>query len=178
MKIKIVLLLLFIPLFGRDIYYTRSGEVSFFSSTPIYDISAVNNQMTCVLDLETGSVSFRIPILGFDFPNGLMQEHFNENYMESDVYPNASFKGEIVDWNKIKLSEIPQEVILKGIMTIHGVSKKISEIGKISIKNDDVIGNSKFLIRVADYNIEIPKLVREKIAKVVSVDTQLVLKKK
>ena len=73
MKFKIILLLLIVPLFGRDIYFTRSGEVSFFSSTPIYDISAVNNQMTCVLDLETGSVSFRIPILGFDFPNGLMQ---------------------------------------------------------------------------------------------------------
>ena len=178
MKFKIILLLLFIPLFGRDIYFTRSGEVSFFSSTPIYDISAVNNQMTCVLDLETGSVSFRIPILGFNFPNGLMQEHFNENYMESDIYPNASFKGKINDWNKLKLSENPQEVILNGTMTIHGVSKQILEKGKISIKNNDVIGSSNFLITVADYNVKIPKLVRDKIAKTVSVDTELILKKK
>ena len=178
MKFKIILLLLFIPLFGRDIYFTRSGEVSFFSSTPIYDISAVNNQMTCVLDLETGSVSFRIPILGFNFPNGLMQEHFNENYMESDIYPNASFKGKINDWNKLKLSENPQEVILNGTMTIHGVSKQILEKGKISMKNNDVIGSSNFLITVADYNVKIPKLVRDKIAKTVSVDTDLILKKK
>ena len=178
MKFKIILLLLFIPLFGRDIYFTRSGEVSFFSSTPIYDISAVNNQMTCVLDLETGSVSFRIPILGFNFPNGLMQEHFNENYMESDIYPNASFKGKINDWNKLKLSENPQEVILNGTMTIHGVSKQILEKGKISMKNNDVIGSSNFLITVADYNVKIPKLVRDKIAKTVSVDTKLILKKK
>mgnify|MGYP001225034097 CR=1 FL=1 len=178
MKFKIILLLLFIPLFGRDIYFTRSGEVSFFSSTPIYDISAVNNQMTCVLDLETGSVSFRIPILGFNFPNGLMQEHFNENYMESDIYPNASFKGKINDWNKLKLSENPQEVILNGTMTIHGVSKQILEKGKISMKNNDVIGSSNFLITVADYNVKIPKLVRDKIAKTVSVDTELILKKK
>ena len=178
MKFKIILLLLFIPLFGRDIYFTRSGEVSFFSSTPIYDISAVNNQMTCVLDLETGSVSFRIPILGFNFPNGLMQEHFNENYMESDIYPNASFKGKINDWNKLKLSENPQEITLNGTMTIHGVSKQILEKGKISMENNDVIGSSNFLIKVADYNVKIPKLVRDKIAKTVSVDTELILKKK
>ena len=74
------------PLIARDIYFTRSGNVSFFSSTPIEDIKAINDQMTCVLDMETGDVSFRIPILGFNFPNGLMQEHFNENYMESDIY--------------------------------------------------------------------------------------------
>ena len=178
MKFKIILLLLFIPLSGRDIYFTRSGEVSFFSSTPIYDISAVNNQMTCVLDLETGSVSFRIPILGFNFPNGLMQEHFNENYMESDIYPNASFKGKINDWNKLKLSENPQEITLNGTMTIHGVSKQILEKGKISMENNDVIGSSNFLINVADYNVKIPKLVRDKIAKTVSVDTDLILKKK
>tara|TARA_B100000131_G_C18079073_1_gene597535 strand:- start:843 stop:1379 length:537 start_codon:yes stop_codon:yes gene_type:complete len=178
MKIKIILLFLFIPLIGRDLYFTRSGKVSFFSSTPIYDISAVNNQMTCVLDLETGSVSFRIPILGFNFPNGLMQEHFNENYMESDLYPNASFKGKINDWSKLKLSDKPQEVILNGTMTIHGVSNVVSEKGKISMKNNDLIGSSNFLIAVADYNIQIPKLVRDKIAKIVSVDTELILKKK
>ena len=178
MKIKIILLLLFTPLFGRDIYFTRSGEVSFFSSTPIYDISAVNNQMTCVLDIDSGSVSFRIPILGFNFPNGLMQEHFNENYMESDIYPNASFKGKINGWNQLKLSDKPQEVLLNGTMTIHGVSKVVSEKGIISMQNNDVIGSSDFLITVADYNIQIPKLVRDKIAKTVSVDTKLLLKKK
>jgi len=178
MKIKIILFFLFLPLIGRDIYFTRSGEVSFFSSTPIYDIQAVNNQMTCVLDMSTGNVSFRIPILGFNFPNGLMQEHFNENYMESDIYPNASFKGKINEWSELKLSEKPQEVILNGTMTIHGVSNTVSEKGIIFKKNKDVIGKSKFQIKVADYNIEIPKLVREKIAKVVDVDTQLTLQKK
>ena len=134
--------------------------------------------MTCVLDIESGSVSFRIPILGFNFPNGLMQEHFNENYMESDIYPNASFKGKINRWNELKLSDKPQEVLLNGTMTIHGVSKVVSEKGIISMKNNDVIGSSDFLITVADYNIQIPKLVRDKIAKTVSVDTKLILKKK
>jgi hypothetical protein len=178
MKIKIIYFLVLVPLVAKEIYFTRSGNVSFFSSTPIEDIKADNDQMTCVMNLETGEVSFRIPILGFNFKNGLMQEHFNENYMESDIYPNASFKGKINDWGNIDLNETHQSVRLDGTMTIHGVSKKISEKGMISLINDNVHGSSKFQIMVADYDIEIPKLLRENIAKVIDVDTELVLKKK
>ena len=95
-------LLIFIaPLIAKDIFYTRSGQVSFFSSTPIEDIKALNEQTTCVLNMETGDVSFRIPILGFNFKNGLMQEHFNENYLESDIYPDAGFKGVINNWDQV-----------------------------------------------------------------------------
>ena len=178
MKIQIIYFLMLVPLVAKEIYFTRSGKVSFFSSTPIEDIKAYNDQVTCVMDLETGEVSFQIPILGFNFKNGLMQEHFNENYMESDIYPNASFKGKINDWGSIDLNEISQSVRLDGTMTIHGVSKKISEKGMISLINDNVHGSSKFQIMVADYDIEIPKLLRENIAKVIDVDTELVLKKK
>ena len=178
MKIKIIYLLMLVPLVARDIYFTRSGKVSFFSSTPIEDIEADNGQMTCVMNLETGEVSFRIPILGFSFKNGLMQEHFNENYMESDLYPNASFKGKINDWSNIELAETPQAVRLDGTMTIHGVSKEISEKGQISLKNDNIFGSSRFQVIVADYDIEIPKLLRENIAKVIDIDTELILKKK
>tara|TARA_B100001142_G_scaffold313828_1_gene350687 strand:- start:131 stop:667 length:537 start_codon:yes stop_codon:yes gene_type:complete len=178
MKLKIIFLFILVPLIARDIYFTRSGKVSFFSSTPIEDIKANNDQTTCVLDLETGDVSFRIPILGFNFPNGLMQEHFNENYMESDIYPNASFKGRIKNWGKIDLTEASQEVTIDGTMEIHGVSKEISEKGRISLSKGNVIGYSNFQIMVADYDIEIPRLVRENIAKIINVDIELVLKKK
>ena len=178
MKIQIIYFLMLVPLVAKEIYFTRSGNVSFFSSTLIEDIKADNDQVTCVMDLETGEVSFQIPILGFNFKNGLMQEHFNENYMESDIYPNASFKGKVKDWGSIDLTETYQTVRLDGTMTIHGVSKKISEKGKISLINDNVYGSSKFQIMVADYDIEIPKLLRENIAKVIDVDTELVLKKK
>ena len=178
MNKRIFYVLIFTNLIARDIYFTRSGKVSFFSSTPIEDIKADNNQATCVLDLETGEVSFRIPILGFNFPNSLMQEHFNENYMESDIYPNASFKGKIKYWSEIALTEIPQEVIIDGIMRIHGISKEISEEGTISLVRENIIGSSQFQIMVADYNIEIPKIVREKIAKRIYVNIELVLKKK
>ena len=178
MKLKIIFLFIIVPLIARDIYFTRSGKVSFFSATPIEDIKANNDQTTCVLDLETGDVSFRIPILGFNFPNSLMQEHFNENYMESDIYPNASFKGGIKNWGEIDLTEASQEVTIDGTMEIHGVSKKISEKGRISLSKGNVIGYSNFQIMVADYDIEIPRLVRENIAKIINVDIELVLKKK
>jgi hypothetical protein len=178
MKLKIIFFFIIVPLVARDIYFTRSGKVSFFSSTPIEDIKANNDQTTCVLDLETGDVSFRIPILGFNFPNSLMQEHFNENYMESDIYPNASFKGGIKNWHEIVLTETSKEVTIEGTMKIHGVSKEISEKGRISLSKGNVIGDSNFQIMVADYDIEIPRLVRENIAKIINVDIELVLKKK
>ena len=107
-----------------------------------------------------------------------MQEHFNENYMESDLYPNASFKGKINDWHEIDLTDKAQSVVLEGTMTIHGVSKFISEKGNISIENGNVSGDANFQIKVADYDIKIPKILRENIAKVVDVNIQLVLKKK
>ena len=175
---RIIILALMVPLFGKDIYFTRSGTVSFFSSTPIEDIKAINEQTTCVLDLETGDVSFRIPIRGFIFKNGLMQEHFNENYLESDTYPNASFTGSIEGWKDIILTEKFQPVSLKGTMTIHGISKDISEPGNILMKGNRVIGSATFKITVADYEIEIPKILRDNIAKVVDVTVDISLKKK
>ena len=175
---NIIFLALMLPLLGKDIYFTRSGTVSFFSSTPIENIKAINEQTTCVLDLETGDVSFRIPIRGFIFKNGLMQEHFNENYLESDIYPNASFTGSIDGWKDITLTEKLQPVSLKGTMTIHGISKDIAESGNILMKENRVIGAATFKITVADYYIEIPKILRDNIAKVVDVTVDISLKKK
>jgi len=107
-----------------------------------------------VLDKENGSVAFQVPILGFIFENALMQEHFNENYLKD------------------------QEVNLTGEMTIHGVTNEFSEKGFISIKNNKIDGTTQFKIIVADYGIEIPKIVRNNIAKIVDVNVKLSLKKK
>ena len=178
MMFKILFIIFMTPLIAKDIYFTRSGAISFFSSTPIEDIKANNEQATCVLDMETGSVSFRIPIRGFIFKNSLMQEHFNENYLESDKFPYASFKGQVNDWGEINLSKDYQSIEIKGMMNIHGVSQKITEVGRISLRDGRVIGNSIFKIKVADYGIEIPKLVRENIAKVMEINIDLDLKKK
>ena len=122
MMFKILFIIFMTPLIAKDIYFTRSGAISFFSSTPIEDIKANNEQATCVLDMETGSVSFRIPIRGFIFKNSLMQEHFNENYLHSVRYPKAIFslpiKG-MEDWS----TQGEHAVNLVGDMLVHGVTK-------------------------------------------------------
>ena len=107
-----------------------------------------------------------------------MQEHFNENYLESEKFPTDMFKGKINDWELIELSEKDQEVNLTGEMTIHGVTNEFSEKGFISIKNNKIDGTTQFKIIVADYGIEIPKIVRNNIAKIVDVNVKLSLKKK
>jgi|TARA_B110000495_G_scaffold70741_1_gene60386 hypothetical protein len=177
-SLGLLILILFQPLTAKDIYFTRSGTISFFSTAIIEDIEAYNKQVTCVLDKENGSVAFQVPILGFIFENALMQEHFNENYLESEKFPTAIFKGKINDWELIELSEKDQEVNLTGEMTIHGVTNEFSEKGFISIKNNKIDGTTQFKIIVADYGIEIPKIVRNNIAKIVDVNVKLSLKKK
>ena len=177
-KFHILFLILFCPLIAKDIYFTRSGTISFYSSAILEDIEAINDQVTCVLDLETGEVAFRVPIRGFTFKNALMQEHFNENYLESEKYPYASFKGNIDAWDSINLSNEPQKVTLMGMMNIHGVSREIKDTGMISKIDGQVRGSAKFNIIVADYEIKIPKIVRDNIAKIVEVTVNLNLKKK
>ena len=177
-KIYTFLILLLGLLKADGIYFTRSGEVSFFSSTPIEDIKAVNNQVTCVLDVESGKTSFRIPIRGFVFPNALMQEHFNENYMESEIYPNASFNGSIEDWSQNKISEGARGVVISGEMTIHGVTKTIRESGNIYTNNGKIFGDATFIIKLSEYDVKIPKLLRENIAEKVEVNIQLELNRK
>ena len=178
LPVCLLALILFQFLDAKEIYFTRSGTISFFSSAPIEDIEAVNKQVTCVLDMGTGEVAFRVPIPGFTFKNRLMQEHFNENYLESEKYPHASFKGNIDAWDSINLSNEPQQVTLTGMMNIHGVSHEIKDTGMISKIDGQIRGSAKFNIIVADYEIEIPKIVRDNIAKIVDVTVNLNLKKK
>ena len=178
MKLKIIFFFIIVPLVARDIYFTRSGKVSFFSSTPIEDIKANNDQTTCVLDLETGDVSFRIPILGFNFPNSLMQEHFNENYLESDIYPKSIFKGEIKDWDSIAINDSTLNIRLVGELTIHGVTKKIEQNGAIWQKNGNLIGKCKFIVSLEEYDVKIPKIVRQNIAEFIEINVNVNLSKR
>ena len=154
--------------FSNQIYISREGEIDFYSSTPIEDIRAYNNQVSCVLNIEKGTFAFQVPIKGFEFKNALMQEHFNESYLESDIYPKSVFKGKINNW----------DVTIKGELTIHGVTKEIKESGKIWKNGEKLEGVSKFEIAVKDYGIEIPRLVRDNIAKIIDINIRVSLKQK
>jgi polyisoprenoid-binding protein YceI len=155
-------------------YSTRNGLITFFSGTPIEDIEARSTQTAGVMDLNTGQVAFSVTMKSFLFKRTLMQEHFNENYVESDRFPKATFSGVVVNFQPILLQQVgAQSVQVDGEMTIHGVKRKIRVPGTLELKDNQLLIRSKFSVAPADYNIEIPALVRENIAKSVEVTVTL-----
>jgi polyisoprenoid-binding protein YceI len=151
-------------------YMTQKGTVSFFSTSIIEDIEAHTEQTAALVDLQTGQLAFSIPIRSFQFKRTLMQEHFNENYMESERFPKATFKGKVVAYDPEMLAKAgPQRVTVEGDLTIHGVTKHLSVVGALEQLKGTLLVNAYFSVAPADYGIEIPLLVRENIAKVVGV---------
>jgi len=147
-------------------YMTKNGFIGFYSHTPMEDIKADNNQVAGVLDAGTGEMVFQVLIKSFHFERALMQEHFNENYMESEKYPKATFKGKITDLSAVNFSKNgTYAVTVDGDLTIHNVTNKISIKGTIEVITGGINASSKFNIVPEDYKIEIPSVVREKISK-------------
>ncbi len=152
-------------------YFTREGKVSFYSDAPMEKIEANNNSATSVIDAESGRMEFAILIKAFQFEKALMQEHFNENYLESDKYPKGTFKGKIDNLDAVDFSKDgTYPVKVSGELTIHGETKTIEADGEISIAGEQLKASSSFEIAVADYKIEIPGVVRDNIAKKVRID--------
>jgi polyisoprenoid-binding protein YceI len=180
MKTKIVLFI-FISLsgfnaIGQTKYFTKTGYIKFFSATPIEDIKGENNLVGAVLAKETGALDFVVGMKSFQFEKGLMQEHFNENYVESEKYPKATFKGKVDNISEIDFSKDGEyAVMVSGDLTIHGVTNKITQKGTISIKEGKINANSVFPIALADYKVEIPALVRKQISETVEVTVNLIL---
>jgi polyisoprenoid-binding protein YceI len=159
---------------GQTKYSTRSGTISFFSSTPMEDIDARSTQVGAVLDMSSGQLAFTVPMKSFQFKRSLMQEHFNENYVESEKFPRATFAGQVVNFQSAAFSKPgTQQVQVEGDLTIHGVKRHIRVPGTLELKDNQLLAKSKFTIAPADYNIEIPALVREHIAKTVEVTVSL-----
>jgi polyisoprenoid-binding protein YceI len=155
-------------------YFTREGKITFFSEAPMEKIEAHNNSATSVIDVESARMEFAVLIKAFQFEKALMQEHFNENYMESSKFPKAVFKGEITNMDAIDLSKDGSyDAEVKGKMTIHGVTKEVSTTGTFVVKNGTISAQSSFEIAVADYDIEIPAVVKDNIAKIVRIDVDV-----
>jgi polyisoprenoid-binding protein YceI len=151
-------------------YMTKNGFISFFSHTPMEDIKAENNQVAGVIDTSTGEIVFQVLINSFHFERALMEEHFNENYMESEKYPKASFKGKITDLKTVDFKKNgTYDVVVEGDLTIRDVTKKMSVKGTVEIITGGVNANTKFIIAPEDFNIKIPSVVREKIARTLDV---------
>lgn len=157
-------------------YFTREGKISFYSDAPMEKIEAHNQQATAVADFATGAIEFAVLIKAFQFEKALMQEHFNENYMESTKYPKATFKGEILEPGKIDLKKDGSySAKVKGKLTIKDVTKDVETEGTFIVSKGALSAKAAFKVAVADYNISIPKVVAEKIAKVVDVKVDVSL---
>jgi hypothetical protein len=147
-------------------YMTKNGFIGFYSHTPMEDIKADNNQVAGVLDTGTGEMVFQVLIKSFHFEKALMEEHFNENYMESEKYPKSTFKGKITNLSSVNFSKSGlYDVTVEGDLTLHNVTNKVNAKGTIEVITGGINANSKFNIAPEDYKIEIPSVVREKISK-------------
>ena len=156
---------------AQQIIYTKSANIRFYSSTPLENIEAITKEGTSFINTDKGEVIFSLLIKSFRFEKALMEEHFNENYLESDKFPKGSFKGNIINKSEINFAKDGNYTArINGEMTIHGVTKPVNIISALNIKNGKVSGSSSFKIKPADYNIQIPSLVKGKIADVIEVN--------
>ncbi len=157
-------------------FYTKTGKISFFSSTSLEDIQATNKSVSTVLDSKTGDLQFSVLMKGFEFKKALMQEHFNEKFVESDKYPKAEFRGQVTNNSEINYSTngtYPARV--KGKLTIHGETKDVETSGTVTVKDGKITLSSSFNVVVADYKITIPKFYRDNIAKTIKVTVDCTL---
>jgi len=154
-------------------YICRDGETSFFSETPLENIAALNKTVTSVLNTATNEIAVKMVMTEFKFKNHLMEEHFNENYMESSKFPNGIFKGKInetIDWKKNGTFDVSA----KGMLIMHGVSKERLLKGKVSIKDEEITLLCDFNIPLADHKIDVPTLVIAKIADNIAVKNKFI----
>jgi len=157
-------------------YFTRDGRINFVASTPLETIDATSKGANAVIDATSGAMEFSVLVKGFIFEKALMQEHFNENYIESDKFPKASFKGRIQDPGAIQWTKDGSyPVKVKGTFSVHGVEKERTMDALITVKGGKITASSTFEVATADHDIKIPSVVQDKIAKVVRVSVEAAL---
>ena len=178
MKNTLLLALLFFGFQSKaQLYMTTTGEVSFFSKTPMEDIDAVNKSVSSIINTATNEVAVQMRITNFVFPNKLMQEHFNENYLESEKFPSATFKGKIKETVDLTVAGT-YPITASGTATIHGVTRPIDLKGTIISTGTSLALTCAFEVKLVDYKVDIPKIVFAKIAEVIKVSSKINYTKK
>jgi polyisoprenoid-binding protein YceI len=182
MKKITFLAILFISLsaIGQSKYLTKTGSLNFEASVPSFEeVAAKNNAVTAILNTENGEFAALALVKAFRFKNALMEEHFNENYAESDTHPKATFRGNIENFDFDTLSEIDSFSHIDGALTFHGVTKDLKAIPlTITLLDDKIVISGNFKVMVSDFDIEIPKIVANKLSDEVSVAFNFELVKK
>mgnify|MGYP001817644545 CR=1 FL=1 len=178
MKYVFPLLLLFLlwnPVLGQERLRTSKGVISFDASSPLEDIVAVNEKVNAIIDLKTGEIAVVLLIKDFKFRKKLMQEHFNENYMESERYPKAIFSGEISSFSLENIDNDGQAFPLSGELTMHGVTRPLEDTIRLKKNGKDVFCSIDFVVRTEDHKIKVPRVLFKKVAKEVNVRAELQL---
>ena len=152
-------------------YIAKEATISFFSEAPLEDIEAINTKATSLVDLATGEIVFSVPIREFQFKKSLMKQHFNENYMDSEVYPKSTFKGKIEGY---QLTDGQYSSKAKGDLFIHGVTNSVSVDGTVKLSGDELTITANFPVMLEDYNIKIPKILFSNIAESVDVKIEFI----
>jgi len=174
-NVFIVAFLVSSSVFGQN-YITKIGYIKFYSETPIESIEAHNHSVNSALNPESGDFVFKLLIKSFEFEKALMQEHFNENYMESDQFPNAMFKGKVSNLSEIDFSKAGEyEAEINGDLTIHGVTKSVEEKGTFVVEDGAIQGKSVFSVRLEDYEIKVPGAVKKQISESIEITVNVML---
>ena len=179
MKKILIIALLYISniSFAQEKIISKSSIVTFEASVPAFEeVKAVNNNATLVLNPASGEIASLVLMKGFRFKIALMEEHFNENYVESDRFPKAIFKGKIEGFDTSLLTATPKDFVLNGKLELHGKSVPIKTIAKISKSAAGINLNTTFSVNASDFNIAIPSVVKSKVSNKINIQVASVLK--
>jgi hypothetical protein len=173
--VAVILLIMQVSVFGKAAQLnTQTGHVWFYSKAMSETIEAHNKQVAATVNTTTGDVGLRMLIKSFSFEKKLIEEPFNENYMESDKFPKSSFKGKIANINSVNFEvDGTYQTTVDGDLTIHGVTKKVSADISIEVSKGDVKGISKFKVKPKDYRIKIPTVVADKISEQIEINVDI-----
>jgi len=161
--------------FGQK-YVTKNGSIKFFSDAPLEKIEAINNQVNAALNTETGDLVIKVLMKSFIFEKALMQEHFNENYVESDKYPNATFLGKVINTSEVNFQKSGHyKATVEGNLTIHGVTKTVKEKGTLTISDGKIMAVSVFPVLLSDYEIKIPGAIAGKISESIEITVEVTM---
>lgn len=176
--ITCICLILSLAVFSQKVI-TRSGEIKFEASMPAFEeVAAKNNTVSCVFDTSTGEIAVLALVKAFRFKVPLMEEHFNENYIESDQFPKSTFKGKVANFDVSKITSGKATFDVEGDLTLHGVTKKVKTKITFVQSGEKLISTCIFKVKPIDYNIKIPSVVKSKIAETVEINLKFELEKK
>ena len=175
-----ILLFISATTFAQSKYLTKTGTLAFEASVPSFEeVAAKNESVTAILNTENGEFAALALVKAFRFKNALMEEHFNENYAESDTHPKSIFKGKIKNFNFNVLGELDSSLTIDGSLTFHGITKDIKDIPlTLKLVDNKIVLSGSFKVMVSDFEIEIPKIVANKLSDEVSVVFNFELMKK